>query len=152
MKMRSKYPSTGSIMVSSPNLVAEHTAEPYRAQAQHQLAGDVDKGQEVFAVAPEVHRLVAEARKGREPAQDADDDERARFGGKGPARLRERRQQADNETPEDVDGQRPDRKIITPGPFLHQSAQDIAKNRPDEPADADEQHVAHADASRKGIP
>src|SRR5262249_49764054 len=107
MKMRSKDPSAGSIMVSSPNLVAQQAAEPDGAQAQDQLAGDVDEGQDAFAVAPQVHRLVAEARKGREPAQDADDDEGARFGCKGPASFGELRQQANDQAAQDVDGEGP---------------------------------------------
>src|SRR5262245_56194646 len=137
-------------MVSPPNLVAEDAAEPHRAQAEDQLGGDVDERQEVLAVAPEVHRLVTKAGEGREPAQDADEDEGARIGGEGAPGLGELRQQADDEAPEDVDGERADREVVAPGPFLDEPAQQVAKDGSNEPADADEQDVAHAAASGEG--
>src|SRR5262245_58430575 len=132
-------------MVSSPYLVAKNAAEPHGTQAEQQLSGGIEEREKAFAVAPQVHCLVAEDGEGREPTQDADDDERARCRGEGPASLGELRQEADDETPEDIDGERPYREILAPGPVMHQTTQQIAKNRANEPAQANEQNLAHAD-------
>jgi len=133
-------------MVSPPNLVAKYPTKPHGTQSEHQLSGDVDVRQQAFPIVPEVNCLVAEAREGCKPTDNADDYERANLGRKGPATLRQLRQQADDEAPNDIDGERADREIVALGPSLHEPTQHIAKNRPNEPTDADEENLAHAES------
>ena len=51
------------------------------------MSGDIDRREKALAFTPKIYRFVAESRERRETAQDADENQRARFSRKETARL-----------------------------------------------------------------
>src|SRR6266446_5180797 len=80
MKMRRRQPSLGRTMTSPPDKMRGDPAQPDRSDGDHQVRGDVGRGERPASVAQQVDRLVPERREGGEAAENADDEESPRLG------------------------------------------------------------------------
>ena len=86
------------------------------------MRGDIRDGENILAFAPQIHRLIAECRKSCEAAEDADENECARFCREVTARFSELRKETNGEAADQIDGQRAVRKVDAAAPSLDKAA------------------------------
>src|SRR5215813_931026 len=148
MKMRSRYPSSGSIMIAtsnskrtagarlSPNLKRHAATNPDRSETQPQVRANIQGREGVFAGPPEIHSFVAECREGGKPAQDPNENQRACFHRKISARLSQLREEPDGQAADKIHRQRSTRKGGAAAQILNESAYGITQDGTDGPANA----------------
>src|SRR6185503_4151170 len=103
---------------------------------------DIRRRQSVFVLAPEIYGFVAKGREGGEAAEDADEDQNARFRAQNSARLGEIGKKPDGSAAEYIDRQSSQRKTAA-APVLHQTGNRVTKCGPDKATDACQKQFAH---------
>lgn len=87
----------------------------------------------------EAHRFKAECREGGKSTEKADDKEGSSFACADAALTNELSQKTNQHTSHKIDGQGAKGKLNTPAELLRIAADQIAKDRSDEPAGADQE-------------
>lgn len=112
-----------------PNPISDRAAEPDEKQSHYNIRSDICQSIECLAITQEVEGVVAEGGEGGESAEDADEEEGSRFRGKSAARFNELREEANDETADQVDGERAVGKVDTFGGSLHPNPNEKAGYR-----------------------
>ena len=103
------------------------------------MADDIPEGQPHFSIAKQIHRFVAEGRKGCEAAQYSDDQKRPGLRGNDASMIGQFGEKANQCASHKIDGQGAEWKLNTLAELLRIAAHKVAQDGADEPASADEE-------------
>ncbi len=107
------------------------------------MADDIPQGQPQLSITQEIHRLVAEGRKGREAAKYSDDQKGSGFRWNDASMIGQFSKESHQRTAHHIDRQGAEGKLDTLTQLLGIPAHEIAQDGSDEPSAADEKNRAH---------